>query len=1153
MSSTARTHWLIFVAALAGFLVFDTAVYAWIFGGGRFIDLLFEHGSPQEVYLHSVVTALLAVLVYVEYRRERGHLRAAEQLRNSELKFRTIASTALDAIVLLDDHGRVVFWNAAAERMFGYPADEMIGQDVHELLVPIEQRSVSARGVAKFGTSGQGAVVGRTNSFIAVRKDGSRVPVEHTVSSMLLDGRWHALGIMRDVSERQAVLERLELSYAKVDRARREWASVFDAVRDPMFLHDPEGRLIRANAAYLSHAGLSAEEALGRFYWEVFPKGDGPLPNCLRNMRQQGLGSKDEIHVGDSIFYSRAFTVEDESGRFDSAVHVLEDVTEERRIARALHEREARLAAVFDAASQVAFILIDRADRVLEFSAGARQLFGHLPDEVVGRSLSWLDSRLGGQLARPVDTSGESREVELMRADGTPVYVLLSLHAISPMTETDAAAVFVCVDITERKRAESALLHSERRLAEAQRIAHLGNWDWDMAAGTLHWSDEVYRIFGLPSDSSATFEQFLERVHPDERAALRSSVDVAVAQRGPYRFEHRIVRPNGDERVVLEQGEVTYDSAGEPIRMFGTVLDITDRKKAEAQIELLSRMYATLSLVNQVIVHAGSRSDLLRRVCEVIVVNADLQMAWVGELNAEVNAIAPVAYAGEPGSYLDNFPIDLKDDVQRVGPATQALTTGRCLIIDDVATDSRMGLWKEAALERRYRSVAAFPIIESGEPASVLVVYAGHVGFFNPEVVRLFEGLVEDVAYALTSIDERLQRQRTEEALKQAHRKLSLHIEQTPLAVLEIDADRKITQWNRAAERTFGYSRSAILSQSVSKLAPRGTAAERRRAFAELLRSGVSERVVSENVTADGRTVVCEWYNTPVLDEHGDATGLIAIANNITELVESRREIVALNRNLERRVEERTERLQAVNAELEAFSYSVSHDLRAPLRSVDGFSQMLLRRYRDRLDDTGIDYLERVRNAAVRMSQLIDDLLKLSRVTRATLSRQPVDMTTLSRDVGAELERRHPECKVDFTVAGGLTVHADPHLLRIAMVNLLQNAWKFTARNKQAVVAVGRTEYRGRTAFYVRDNGAGFDMRYVDKLFGAFQRLHRDDDYPGTGIGLATVQRIIHRHGGEVWAESCVGKGATFYFTVDRPSPQEDNEDNAQEQTASAG
>ena len=270
--------------------------------------------------------------------------------------------------------------------------------------------------------------------------------------------------------------------------------------------------------------------------------------------------------------------------------------------------------------------------------------------------------------------------------------------------------------------------------------------------------------------------------------------------------------------------------------------------------------------------------------------------------------------------------------------------------------------------------------------------------------------------------------------------------------------------------------------------------------------------------------------------QSGDGQPVVLIVcDDITEQKKTEQEIHQLNAELEHRVAERTAQLQVANRELEAFSYSVSHDLRAPLRAISGFSDALLADYSNNLDDQGLHFLKRINAASQRMGHLIDALLSLSRVMRKELHLSGVNLSELAQQVMAELSNAAPQRQVEFIVQPEMKATADPGLVRIVLENLIGNAWKYSAPREKARIEFGSVQLPGepnRQAFFVRDNGVGFDMAYAGQLFGAFQRLHSKKEFEGEGIGLTTVQRIVQRHGGKVWAESSVNNGACFYFTI---------------------
>ena len=349
--------------------------------------------------------------------------------------------------------------------------------------------------------------------------------------------------------------------------------------------------------------------------------------------------------------------------------------------------------------------------------------------------------------------------------------------------------------------------------------------------------------------------------------------------------------------------------------------------------------------------------------------------------------------------------------------------------------------------------------------------------------------------------------------------------------LVTIAPDGKITDVNNATEKATGLSRQQLIGTDFSDyFTDPGKA---RAGYEQVFREGLIKDYELEIRRRDGH-VTPVLYNASVYrHEAGDVIGVFAAARDISERKRAEEEIRKLNEELDARVRRHTAELEATNKDLEAFTYSVSHDLRGPLRHIDGFSKLLFEEYSVDLPEEARRYLSRIRDGTRRMGMMVDDLLNLTRLGRKELSLQLTRLSSLLEEAIGDLQPEMAGREIEWRIGKLPFVECDPALLKQVFANLLSNALKFTRLQEHAVIEVGATTQDGRAVIFVRDNGVGFSMKYVDKLFGVFQRLHRPEDFEGTGIGLATVQRIVHKHGGRVWAEGELNKGAAFFFTLE--------------------
>ena len=377
------------------------------------------------------------------------------------------------------------------------------------------------------------------------------------------------------------------------------------------------------------------------------------------------------------------------------------------------------------------------------------------------------------------------------------------------------------------------------------------------------------------------------------------------------------------------------------------------------------------------------------------------------------------------------------------------------------------------------------------------------------------------------------ERKQAEAGLRESEERFRATFEQAAVGVARLTPEGRWLEVNQRLCDIVGYTRDELLAKTFQDITHPDDLGTDLGFVRQMLAGEIQTYTLEKRYwRKDGSLVWINLTVSLVREPAGTPHYFIKVIEDIHARKQAEAALRQLNAELEQRVAARTAELEEANHELDSFSHSVSHDLRAPLRAISGFGQFLGEECASTLDERGLGHLRRMMEAAARMTTLIDDLLQFAHASRSELRRRPVDLSALAQEVVRDLQQAAPERPVQFLCAPGLSISGDVRLLRVVLVNLLGNAWKYTGKAAEPRVEFGRQDGDGETSFFIRDNGAGFDMQYVDRLFGAFQRLHSMSEFEGTGVGLATVQRILHRHGGKIRAEAQVNEGATFYFTL---------------------
>jgi PAS domain S-box-containing protein len=805
----------------------------------------------------------------------------------------------------------------------------------------------------------------------------------------------------------------------------------------------------------------------------------------------------------------RLFAASPASAELDAVVHELrvhqielEMQNEElRRVQVEQQESREKFVELFDLAP-VAYLTLSEDDIIGDANVTAACLLGVERQALVGQPFSAFvlgaDADAYYLHRRMLQQTGEPRsgELRLRRAGNESFWVLLEWRLQRGVDGEPPSFWVTFTDIDEHKRAEGELQTREERLDRVIEGSGVGLWDWQVRTGETVFNERWAEIIGytLAELLPVSIEKWRSLCHPDDLQRSDELLEQHFSgQTRIYQCEARMRHKDGHWVWVLDRGKVSErDPDGRPLRVTGSHLDISEGKRAEEALLASEARFRTAINVSPVPMALNDEQQHIKFLNEAFV-------QAFGYTEEDIPTLAQWWLNAYPDPEYREWVVDA---------------------------------W-QAELERARRTGAAFSPMEvtvACKGGTIKTILAG--------AASLSDAFDRDHIVVLYDITDR---KVAEEAVRDSEAHYRLLAENIKDVVWIMDAETMYFRYvSPSVERLRGFTPEEILAEPVTQ----ALTAEAGAFVTDLTRSRVADVLAGkepadkfyteevEQPCKDGSSVWTEVITSYYTNPQSGRVEVRGVTRDIAARKKAEEEIRLLNSELEGRVVTRTAQRDAFNRELEAFAYSAAHDLRAPLRTIDGFSKILVEDAGERLTPDELQHLERVRAAAQRMAQMIDDLMGLSKVTRRPLLRCSVDVTATAREVAEELRAAGPQRRVELVIAPGLTAAADPALLRLVLAQLLDNAWKFTSKHDEARIEVGVAEADGESAFFVRDDGAGFNMEYAKQLFGAFQRFHAAGEFEGDGIGLATVQRLVLRHGGRVWAEAEVEKGATFFFTL---------------------